>query len=343
LNADGKELALMRRLWSRNPGQRRFRPRQRRPRGDDYFLPAIFELLPEQEDLGIFLSYVRNSPEHDAFTFFTTYLMTEILNAIREAAPVIISLIIIEGLLSVDNMLAIAALASQLPDDQRKKALRLGLAGAYSFRILALFFAGFIMANEWVKFIGAFYLIHLMTDHFCGMSSGTEESESGHAQKPHTFWATIAAILLMDLSLSVDNVITAVAMSPQLWVVVLGVCLGLLTLLLFASLSLKLVAKFPILEHTAFLLIGYVGMILLVEMTSEYFYHVHLHISPFQKFIGIGIIMGLSIWYDRSDLAKKLFKPFISLVRPLILGYGWVASGLIGILLFPLKALRKGS
>jgi tellurite resistance protein TerC len=267
--------------------------------------------------------------------------MTEFLNLIREAAPVIISLIIIEGLLSVDNMLAIAALASQLPEAQRRKALRLGLAGAYGFRIFALFFAGFIMANEWVKFLGAFYLIHLMTEHFCEMANEAEEDEAGIAHKPHTFWGTIVAILLMDLSLSVDNVITAVAMSPQLWVVVLGVCLGLLTLLMFASLSLKLVAKFPILEHTAFLLIGYVGMILLVEMTAEYFYHRHLHISPFQKFIGIGAIMGLSVWYDRSKLVQKLSEPFFKMARLPIRGYTMVTGGLIGGLCWPFKQMSR--
>ena len=66
------------------------------------------------------------------------------LHQLKEAIPVIISLILIEGLLSVDNMLAIAALANQLPNDQKKKALRIGLIGAYIFRIATLFFAGFI-------------------------------------------------------------------------------------------------------------------------------------------------------------------------------------------------------
>jgi len=42
--------------------------------------------------------------------------LLENLPTLREAAPIIISLIIIEGLLSVDNMLAIAALANQLPE-----------------------------------------------------------------------------------------------------------------------------------------------------------------------------------------------------------------------------------
>ena len=55
-----------------------------------------------------------------------------------DAFPVILSLIIIEGLLSVDNALAIAAMASHLPEPQKRKALRWGIIGAYGFRGIAL-------------------------------------------------------------------------------------------------------------------------------------------------------------------------------------------------------------
>jgi len=64
---------------------------------------------------------------------------------------------------------------------------------------------------------------------------------------------------------------------------------------MFASLSLKRVEKFPILQHPAFLLIGCVGIILLVEMTAQYAFHHELHIGTEYKFGGIVVIMGLSI------------------------------------------------
>ena len=138
-------------------------------------------------------------------------MIAEILPQLREAAPVILSLIIIEGLLSVDNMLAIATLASQLPEKQKKLALRTGLAGAYVFRGVALFFVGFIMANEWIKFLGAFYLIHLMAEHFSNYAAEHDDDPATVPKKPRTFWPTVFAIQLMDLSLSVDNVVAAVA------------------------------------------------------------------------------------------------------------------------------------
>ena len=53
---------------------------------------------------------------------------------LSEATLIILSLILLEGLLSVDNALAIAAMASHLPEKQQKLALKLGIIGAYVFR-----------------------------------------------------------------------------------------------------------------------------------------------------------------------------------------------------------------
>lgn len=266
-------------------------------------------------------------------------MLAEIIPDLKDAVPVIISLIIIEGLLSVDNILAIATLAAQLPDKQKKVALRMGLAGAYVFRGVALFFVGFIMANMWIKLLGAFYLIHLMAEHFSNYAASNDDDSETNPTKSRGFWPTVFAIQLMDLSLSVDNVVTAVAMSPDIRVVVIGVCLGLLTLWMFASISLKLVEKYPILQHTAFLLIGYVGIILLTEMTAEYAFHTRLHISPGQKFIGIAIIMGLSVWYSRSEAFSKFSKPFVRIANLPMIAYAKASCALIGAILWPFKKL----
>jgi YkoY family integral membrane protein len=266
-------------------------------------------------------------------------MSAELVQIINEGLPVIVSLIIIEGLLSVDNILAIATLASQLPEKQKKLALRMGLAGAYIFRGVALFFVGFIMANLWVKFLGAFYLIHLMAEHFSNYAAVHDDDPETNPTKARGFWPTVFAIQLMDLSLSVDNVVTAVAMSPDIRVVVIGVCLGLLTLWMFASLSLKLVEKYPILQHVAFLLIGYVGMILLVEMCAESFFHTHLHISPGEKFIGIAVIMALSIQYSRNAGFAKLLAPLVRIGSLPMIAYAKVSCAVIGTILWPFKRM----
>jgi predicted tellurium resistance membrane protein TerC len=78
---------------------------------------------------------------------------------------VVAGLIVLEGLLSVDNVLGIAALANELPQSQQRLAIRVGLGLAYLFRVLALLVASWLATNTWVRWLGAGYLIWLMSSH----------------------------------------------------------------------------------------------------------------------------------------------------------------------------------
>lgn len=267
--------------------------------------------------------------------------MSDLLIHLPGVAPVIISLMVIEGLLSVDNILAIAVLAASLPEHQRKLAIRLGLLGAYVYRGLALLFASYILEYEWVKFLGAFYLIHLMAGHFSDLAAETDDDPATHAAPPRTFLGTIVSIQLMDLSLSVDNVIAAVAMSPKFWVVCTGVGMGLLTLWMFATLSLRLVERYPILKHTAFVLIGYVGMILLVEMSFELALHRHLHITALNKFIGLASIIAFSLWYARSERVQRVCAPGFAVLMMPVKAYARISQSVAAVVLWPFKAAAR--
>jgi len=78
---------------------------------------------------------------------------------------VVAGLVVLEGLLSVDNVLGIAALANELPSSQQRRAIRVGLALAYLFRVLALMVASWLATNTWVRWLGSAYLIWLMSSH----------------------------------------------------------------------------------------------------------------------------------------------------------------------------------
>ena len=147
---------------------------------------------------------------------------SEIIEDLRS----IVSLVVIEGLLSVDNALAIAAVASHLPKPQQQLALKLGIIGAYLFRGLALFFVARIIANPWLKLVGSAYLIYLMASNLT--EDGDDEGHEGSGTKRHPpgLLATIIQIELMDLALSLDNVVAAVALDKRLWVVCTGVFIG---------------------------------------------------------------------------------------------------------------------
>lgn len=262
------------------------------------------------------------------------------ITEIFQALPVIASLILIEGLLSVDNALAIAAMASHLPGRQKHMALRWGIIGAYAFRGLALAFAAFIIENPWLKIVGAAYLVHLMASFFADKAKadniddqGSEPTIAGKLAAK-SFWATVVSIELMDLSLSVDNVVAAVALSPKLWVVCVGVFIGILVLRYVAGACIRLIERFPILESTAFLLIGYVGCILIIELTTQ------IHVTAFQKFTGICIILGLSILYSESKALKSPLKPIFKMLRMPLIAYAAFSNFIIDLALFPFILIR---
>lgn len=254
---------------------------------------------------------------------------SEIITAI----PVIISLIIIEGLLSVDNAMAIAAMASVLPKNQQQLALKLGIFGAFFFRWASMFFVAWIAGNLWIKLIGALYLLYLMCEHLV-----KDEDEGGDTtRKVHGLIATILAIEFMDLSLSIDNVVAAVAMDKRLWVVCTGVFIGIIAMRFFAGLCIKLIESYPILAKTAFLLVGFVGAILLVEISTEFAFDHNMiqsaiHIESTYKFIGILAIVGITLLYDRTILGRALLEPIVSIGEPILK----VLDMILGIVLWPI-------
>lgn len=262
------------------------------------------------------------------------FAAADLLPAIRDALPVIVGLIVIEGLLSVDNALAIAAMASHLDEKKRRVAMNIGYIGAYGFRVIALLVAGWIIHNPWIKLAGALYLVWLMCAHFAGQKEAAEDE--GEAMNVHhrTFASTVTMIALMDLSLSVDNVVAAIALSPdKLWPVYVGVTIGIISLRLIAGYAVKMIEKFPILEHTAFLLVGYVGLLLLVEL------QLHVHFDKVVKFIGIVAITALSILYSQKEGLRKALMPVLRLALLPMEIFAAVVGGLIVAISWPFKAI----
>ncbi len=200
---------------------------------------------------------------------------------------VVVSLVVIEGLLSVDNAMVIAAMVSVLPARQRTRALNYGLAGAYIGRGIALAFASYIMEIKVIRVAGALYLVYMAVSHLMG-----HESE-GKAKTASSFMIVVRGLILADLAFSVDNILAAVALSPKLWVVVTGVFAGMLAMRFVSGLFVRLMEKKPVLKPLAYILVGYVGMLLLTEEFTPF------HVSETVKTMGIALIIITGLVCDR--------------------------------------------
>src|ERR671921_36764 len=79
---------------------------------------------------------------------------------------IIALLVVLEGVLSIDNALVLGLLAKRLPKHQQKRALTYGLVGAFVFRFAAIATATFLLKWTIFKLLGGGYLIYVAVKHF---------------------------------------------------------------------------------------------------------------------------------------------------------------------------------
>jgi YkoY family integral membrane protein len=83
---------------------------------------------------------------------------------VRDLAVVVL-LIVLEGVLSIDNALVLGLLAKRLPKPLQARALSYGLIGAFVFRLLAIATATFLLKWTFAKFLGGAYLVYIAVKH----------------------------------------------------------------------------------------------------------------------------------------------------------------------------------
>ncbi len=200
---------------------------------------------------------------------------------IQAGLLIILNLIVIESLLSVDNAAVLATMVIDLPKEQRSKALRYGIIGAYVFRGICLFLAAWLVKIWWLKPLGGLYLLYLAFDYFKGKSEeGGEEAAVNKNENwvykstvglVGTFWATVALVEVMDLAFSIDNVFAAVAFTKHVFLIYTGVFIGILAMRFVAQAFVKLIEKFTFLETVAFVVIGVLGIKLSASLYTHFY------------------------------------------------------------------------
>lgn len=197
---------------------------------------------------------------------------------------IILSLIIIEGLLSADNALVLAMMVKHLPQKQQKKALTYGIWGAYLFRFIAIGIGTYLIKIWWVKLVAAGYLLKMSFSFFFGKDE--EEKEVNAVTRG--FWATILTVELMDIAFSIDSVTAAFGVSNEVWVLFLGAVFGILMMRGVAQLFVVLIEKVPELESGAYVLIAIIGIKMIIEL-----FHIEI---PEYAFFGVLILVFGSVF-----------------------------------------------
>ncbi|MGI8774195.1 MAG: TerC family protein [Actinomycetota bacterium] len=193
------------------------------------------------------------------------------------------TLLALEIVLGVDNIVFISILAGKLPPDQQQKARQLGLGGALIMRILLLLtlsviikltddlfevFGQGISGRDLILLIGGLFLLGKATYEIHDKLEG----EEGHATRKvaASFSGVIVQIMLLDIVFSLDSVITAVGMVEELAVMIAAVIVAIVVMLFSAKTVGDFVNDHPTVKMLALSFLLLIGMTLVAEGLDQH-------------------------------------------------------------------------
>jgi predicted tellurium resistance membrane protein TerC len=188
------------------------------------------------------------------------------------------TLLALEIVLGIDNIVFISILAGKLPSSQQAKARYVGLGLAMVMRIILLFsiswvigltaplftvFQQEISGRDIILLVGGLFLIAKSTHEIHQRLEGEEEHASAKAAA--TFSSVIIQILLLDIVFSLDSVITAVGMVDDISIMISAVVIAVLFMMAFAGPIGRFVERHPTVKMLALSFLLLIGMTLIAE------------------------------------------------------------------------------
>ncbi len=224
----------------------------------------------------------------------------DLTNMEMEFVMALLSIILIDIVLSGDNAVVIALACRNLPQDLRKKAVFIGSAGAIALRVFLTFIAVYLLAIPYVQFIGGLLLAWIAIQ----LLSGEEEKQ---LEGGSTIWSAVKTIIVADFVMSMDNVVAVAGVSNgHTGLMVIGLLVSIPIIVWGSQILMKLMERFPIIITAGSALLGYTAGEMMLndkkvgQFITEHFPagHYVIPIAMTVLVIVIGRLMG-----ERSEKA----------------------------------------
>ena len=196
-----------------------------------------------------------------------------------DAIVPLISLIALEVILGIDNIIFISILADKLPDHQRNKLRFWGIGLAMVMRLSLLAFISWILKLDQTLFtafeinfsgksliliLGGLFLLYKSTKEIYHKSE-MKNQENVTDIKTASFKRLLAEVILLDLVFSVDSIITAVGMVQELWVMYTAVIVTVVIMLIASKPISDFIKNHPSFKILALCFLMMIGVSLLAE------------------------------------------------------------------------------
>ena len=235
----------------------------------------------------------------------------------------LITLLFLEIVLGVDNLVFIAITTDRLPAEKQHLGRKIGLLGALFMRILFLCFASFLVhmttplftipfieihgepmgfsVRDLVLLAGGIYLIYKGIDEIRSVLNLTEEKEQ-HEPEVHrsaiTLPQAVITIMIMDLVFSIDSVITAVGLAQHLIIMILAVIIAVVLMMVFIDAISNFINQHTEIKILALVFIVMIGILLTLD--------------------GLGINSGIEILDMHLEKLMVYFAMVFSIILELI-------------------------
>jgi predicted tellurium resistance membrane protein TerC len=192
----------------------------------------------------------------------------------------LISLISLEVILGIDNVIFISILSDKLPDSQRNKLRYWGLGLAMVMRLILLTLISWILKLDQELFIlfdihfsgkgliliaGGLFLIYKSTVEIYHKTELANQTGEHTVPKTSSFKKLLLEIILLDLVFSIDSIITAIGMAQELWVMYTSVIVAVV-IMIFASQPISFfIKKHPSFKILALSFLMMIGLSLIAE------------------------------------------------------------------------------
>jgi predicted tellurium resistance membrane protein TerC len=189
------------------------------------------------------------------------------------------TLIALEVVLGIDNVIFISILANKLPEKQQKRARQIGLLLAAGMRLGLLLVISLILRldgtlfNVWgndfsgkdlILLGGGLFLLYKSTKEIYHKMEG-ERGDKSKSVKAATFGQVLIQILILDFVFSIDSIITAVGMVSEVWVMYVAVVVTVGIMLVAAEPISNFVNRHPAFKILALSFLMLIGFSLVAE------------------------------------------------------------------------------
>ena len=229
-----------------------------------------------------------------------------------EIVVALLTLILLEVVLGIDNIVFISIVTGRLPVDQQKKARRLGLLLAMVMRLVLLtvislilklekdFFTVFntgISGKDLILIGGGLFLLYKSASEVYHKMEG-DPGDTSKEIKVTNFRSAIGQILILDLVFSIDSIITAVGMVKELWIMYVAVIVSVGIMLFAAEPISNFVNKHPAFKMLALSFLLLIGFALIGE-------GIGLHIPKGYIYFSMAFALLVDLFQMRMNRPKK--------------------------------------